>query len=63
MMPKGFNCLQNWIFDFRSRSFVLLLIAFLIVLALVSFEITKDFDEAIISFMGESVGNPGLCSS
>lgn len=60
MMSKGFNCLQNWIFDFRSRSFVLLLIAFLIVLALVSFEITEEFDQAAITYMEESVGNPGL---
>ena len=52
--------MQNWIFDFRSRSFVLLLIAFLVVLALVSYEITEDFDQAIISSVAKNVGNPGL---
>ena len=60
MMLEGFNCLQNWIFDFRSRSFVLLLIAFLIVLALVSFEVTEQFDQSVISFFSASVGNPTL---
>ena len=52
--------MQNWIFDFRSRSFVLLVLLFLSVLAMVFFEITKDFDEGIIVFVSENVGNPTL---
>jgi len=52
--------LQNWIFDFRSRSFVLLVILFLIVLALVYFEISEGFDQSVISFVAENVGNPIL---
>lgn len=60
MMSEGFNCLQSWIFDFRSRSFVILLLAFLVVLALVYFEVTEDFDQAVISSMIENTGNPGL---
>jgi len=52
--------LQNWIFDFRSRSFVLLVISFLIVLALVYFEITEEFDQSVIFFISENIGNPFL---
>ena len=39
---------------------MLLLILFLIVLALVYFEITKSFDDSVILFVSESVGNPTL---
>ena len=52
--------MQNWIFDFRSRSFVLLVILFLIVLALVYFEISEGLDQSVISFVAENVGNPIL---
>jgi undecaprenyl-diphosphatase len=52
--------LQNWIFDFRSRSFVLLVILFLITTALVSFGITEEFDQSVIFFVSENVGNPIL---
>ena len=52
--------MQNWIFDFRSRSFVLLVILFLIVLALVYFEISEGFDQSVISFFEEYAGNPVL---
>ena len=52
--------MQNWIFDFRSRSFVLLVISFLIVLALVYFEITEEFDQNVILFVSENIGNPFL---
>lgn len=60
MMLKGYNCLQNWIFHLRSRSFVLLVVAFLIVLSLVYFEITEDFDQSVISFVSENTGDPIL---
>ncbi len=52
--------MQNWIFDFRSRSFVLLVILFLIVLALVYFEISEGFDQSVISFVEDNTGNPVL---
>jgi len=52
--------LQNWIFDLRSRSFIFLGILFLIILALVYFEITEDFDQSIIIFVSENVGNSVL---
>ena len=52
--------MQNWIFDIRSRSFVLLTIFFLIITALVYFGITESFDQGVISFFSEHVGNPTL---
>jgi len=52
--------LQNWIFDIRSRSFVLLTIFFLVITALVYFGITESFDQGVISFFSENVGNPTL---
>jgi len=50
--------LQNWIFDIRSRSFVLLTILFLILTAFVYFEITESFDQSIILFFSQHVGHP-----
>jgi len=52
--------LQNWLFDIRSRSFVLLVIGFVIVSMLVHFQITESFDQSITSFVAEHVGNPSL---
>jgi len=52
--------LQNWIFDIRSRSFVLLTILFLILTAFVYFGITESFDQSIILFFSQNVGNPTL---
>jgi len=52
--------LQNWIFDFRSRSFVLLVFLFLVILALVFFEISEEFDQVVIFFASEHVGDPTL---
>jgi len=52
--------LQNWIFDFRSRSFVLLLTLFLVILALVFFGISNDFDQGVILFVSGHVGDPNL---
>jgi len=52
--------LQNWIFDIRSRSFVLLVISFLLVSMLVYFHITESFDQSIISFVADNEGNPSL---
>jgi len=52
--------LQNWIFDIRSRSFVLLTISFIVVSMLVYFHITESFDQSIISVTANNVGNPSL---
>ena len=52
--------MQNWLFDIRSRSFVFLTILFLILSALVYFGITESFDQSIISFFSQNVGNPTL---
>ena len=52
--------MQNWIFDFRSRSFVLLVIAFVIVSLLVHFQITEEFDQSTIQYFASISGNPGL---
>jgi len=52
--------LQNWIFDIRSRSFVLLTVLFLILSAFVYFGVTESFDQSTISFISQNVGNPTL---
>ncbi len=52
--------MQNWIFDIRSRSFVLLTILFLVLSAFVYYEVTESFDQNIISFFSENVGNPTI---
>ncbi len=52
--------MQNWIFDIRSRSFVLLTILFLIISALVYSGITESFDQNVIFFFSQNVGNPTL---
>lgn len=49
--------MQNWIFDIRSRSFVLLVTAFVFVTLLVIFDVTESLDQSIISFMAENSGN------
>lgn len=49
--------MQNWIFDIRSRSFVLLVAAFVFVSLLVIFEITENFDQLITTFVFEHSGN------
>lgn len=52
--------MQNWIFDIRSRSFVLLVLAFVIVSMLVLFDVTESFDQFVISFIVANSGNPAL---
>ena len=52
--------MQNWIFDIRSRSFVLLTILFLILTAFVYYEVTESFDQSIVSSLSQNVGNPTL---
>ena len=50
--------MQNWIFDIRSRSFVFLTIFFLIITAIVYSGITETFDQNIILYFSEHVGDP-----
>ena len=52
--------MQNWIFNIRSRSFILLTILFLVLTAFVYYEVTESFDQSIISFFSQNVGNPTL---
>ena len=52
--------MQNWIFDIRSRSFVLLTALFLILTAFVYFGLTESFDQSIVLFFSQNVGNPTL---
>ena len=50
--------MQNWIFDIRSRSFVLLTILFLILTASVYSGITESFDQNVVLFFSQNVGDP-----
>ena len=52
--------MQNWIFDIRSRSFVLLTILFLVLTALVYYGATESFDQSIVAFFSQNVGNPTI---
>jgi len=52
--------LQKWIFDIRSRSFVLTILAFLFVTILVYWEVTQEFDEAISLYFQSIAGNDAL---
>jgi len=52
--------LQKWIFDIRSRPFVLTVLAFLFVTSLVYWEVTQEFDESVISFFQTVAGNVAL---
>jgi len=49
--------LQKWIFDIRSRPFVLTVLTFLLVTFLVYFEVTKQFDESVIVYFQSISGN------
>ena len=52
--------MQKWIFDVRSRPFVLLVLAFIFVSLLVLFEITIQFDQTSVEYFQSIAGNPGL---
>ena len=52
--------MQKWIFDIRSRPFVLTVLAFLLVTFLVYFEVTKQFDESVIVYFQSISGNAVL---
>ena len=52
--------MQKWIFDIRSRPFVLLIFAFVMVSLLVYFEVTKEFDQAVSDYFHSISGNLAL---
>ena len=52
--------MQKWIFDIRSRPFVLTVFAFLFVTSLVYWEVTQEFDESVVSFFQSIAGNVAL---
>lgn len=52
--------MQNWIFDIRSRSFVMISLIFVFVTILVMLEITKPFDDYVLSNFQSLSGNPAL---
>ena len=52
--------MQNWIFDIRSRSFVLLTTTFIFISLLVLFGVTESFDQSVISLVVENSGNYAL---
>ncbi|MCA9819321.1 MAG: phosphatase PAP2 family protein, partial [Nitrosarchaeum sp.] len=49
--------MKNWIFDIRSRSFVLLTAAFILVSMLVLFQVTASFDQFVVSSIANSPEN------
>lgn len=49
--------MQNWIFDIRSRAFLLLCISFLIVTFLVYLKTTEIFDSSVMGFFHTVSGN------
>ena len=49
--------MQKWIFDIRSRPFILTVLSFLLVTFLVYFQITKSFDESVNIFFQSISGN------
>jgi len=52
--------LQKFLFDIRSRPFVLTVLAFVFVTFLVSWEVTQDFDESVSQFFQSIAGNVAL---
>jgi undecaprenyl-diphosphatase len=49
--------LQKWIFDIRSRPFVLTIVGFVFVTLFVSLKITQDFDESVSQYFQSISGN------
>lgn len=52
--------MQSWIFDLRSRQFVLSVVAFLFVTFFVYFGTSNSFDQSILLYTHEKVGNHTL---
>ena len=52
--------MQKWLFDIRSRPFVLTIVAFVFVTLLVYWEVTQDFDESVSQYFQSIAGNTAL---
>ncbi len=52
--------MQKFLFDIRSRSFVLTILAFLFVTILVYWEVTQEFDESVSLYFQSIAGNVAL---
>lgn len=52
--------MQNWLFDVRSRAFLLFVLAFIIMSILVQAHITSDFDRSILLYFQSAAGNPAI---
>lgn len=52
--------MQKLIFDVRSRPFIILIMAFIIITLLVYFGITAEFDNSIVLYFQSIAGNPIL---
>ena len=52
--------MQKFLFDIRSRPFVLTIMAFVFVTFLVSWEVTQDFDESVSDYFQSISGNVAL---
>ena len=52
--------MQKFLFDIRSRPFVLTVLAFVFVTILVSWEVTQDFDESVSEYFQSIAGNVSL---
>lgn len=52
--------MQKFLFDIRSRPFVLTILAFVFVTLLVYWEVTQVFDESISQYFQSIAGNPAL---
>lgn len=50
-------CLQHWLFGIRSRPFLILVAAFVIMSVLVNQKITSDFDKSVILYFQSAAGN------
>jgi undecaprenyl-diphosphatase len=53
----GCVCLQNWLFGIRSRPFLILLAAFVIMSVLVNQKVTSDFDKSSMLYFQSIAGN------
>lgn len=52
--------MQNWLFDVRSRPFLLLAAIFVVMAVVVNAKVTAEFDKATILYFQSSAGNPAL---
>lgn len=52
--------MQNWLFNVRSRPFLLFVLAFIIMSVLVHEKITSGFDRSILLYFQSAAGNPAV---